>query len=138
MGGRGGTGGVALSSKQLRKLENAAQHNDARQNGLRARARYYEYTDSTGKVHKGETGANTPGGTYRASFSETVFRYSAMSTKELERELARFKGISDDNYQKFARSAASKSASQVAAFSSADTNIKAIGQILRRRKRQKR
>lgn len=138
MGVRGKTGGVALPSKQQLKLEDVAQRIDARQNGLRARARYYEYTDSTGKVHKGKTGANTPGGTYRASFSETVSRYSAMSTKELERERARFKGISDDNYQKFARSAASKSASQVAAFSSADTNIKAIDQILRRRKRQKR
>lgn len=138
MGGRGGASGVALPSKQQRKLEDVAQRNDARQNGLRARARYYEYTDSTGKVHKGETGANSPGGTYKASFSETVFRYSAMSTKELESERARFKAISNENYQKFARSAASKSASQVAAFSSADTNIKAIDQILRRRKRQKR
>lgn len=137
MGGRGGAGGTALTERQYYRLENAAQKNDAIQNGLRARARYYEYTDISGKVHKGETGANVPGGTYRAAYSEQVASYSRMSTSALETERARLKAISDDAYQKFTRAAASKSGAQVNLFGNADTQIKLINQVLRRRRRNK-
>lgn len=135
MGGRGASGGgAAISESQYRRIEDAAQRNDAIQNGLRARARYYEYTDSNGKVHKGETGANTPGGTYRASYSDQVAAYSKMSSSELEKERIRLKAVSNDQYQKFTRSAASKSATQVSSFANADARIRMIEQILRRRK----
>lgn len=138
MGGRGSTsGGIALNERQFRRLEDTAQHNDAIQNGLRARARYYEYTDSAGKIHKGETGANTSGGIYRAAYSEQVAAYSKMATSELEKERARLKAVSNDQYQRFARSAASRSSSQVSAFTSADAQAKMIEQILRRRRRNK-
>lgn len=137
MGGRGGSGGIALTSRQQHRIEDSMQKNDAIQNGLRARAKYYEYTDSSGKIHKGETGANTLGGVYRAQYSEGVAAYSRESTASLEKERAKLKAISDENYQKFTGSAASKSGSLVSAFANADVKIRMIDQILRRRRRNK-
>ena len=137
MGGRGSAGGVFLGEKQYRRLEDSAQRNDAIQNGIRARARYYEYTDSTGKVHRGETGANTPGGTYRAAYNEQIAAYSRQSTQSLEKERETLKRPSNDQYQRFARSAASKSASQVRGFADADAKIRMIDQILSRRRRNR-
>lgn len=140
MGGRGSKssiGGATLTKKQERKLEDNAQHNDAKASGLRLGAKYYEYTDANGKVHKGETGANSVGGTYRSSYSEEVAKYSKKKTSELEKEKSELRSRSNDAYQKFARSAASKSSSQVADFADADHKIKIINQILRRRKRGK-
>lgn len=135
MGGRGSTSGITLSAKQERKLEDAAQQSDAKFEGWRLGAKNYEYTDSTGKVKKGETGRNT-GGTYKAQFSEQTAAYAKMSTSALEKEKDALKAHSNDQYQRFARSAASKSASQVASFSDADAKIKMINQVLRRRKKK--
>lgn len=139
MGGRGsssGIGGPLLTKKQERKIEDNAQHNDAKISGLRLGAKYYEYTDVNGKSHKGETGANSIGGTYRSSYSEEVAKYSKKKTSELEKEKSELKNKSNDAYQKFARIAASKSSSQVAHFADADHKIKIINQILRRRKKK--
>lgn len=136
MGGRGSASGITLSAKQERKLEDLAQANDAKFEGWRLGAKNYEYTDSDGKIKKGETGRRT-GGTYRAQFSEQVASYAKMSTPSLEKELKTLKARSDDQYMRFTRSAASKSASQVAGFLDADSKIKLINQVLRRRKRQK-
>lgn len=101
---------------------------------MRRGAKYYEYTGIDGKVTKGETGAPS-GGTYRTKYSDTVSEYSRKSTKELEQERKILQGQVYDAYQRFTRSAASRSASLVASFSSADAKISAIDQILRRRKR---
>lgn len=90
-----------------------------------------------GKIHKGETGANSVSGTYRSSYDEEVAKYSKKRTSELEKEKTELRNRSNDAYQKFARSAASKSSSQVADFADADHKIKIINQILRRRKRGK-
>ncbi len=117
-------------------MEDAAQQSDAKFNGWRTGAKFYEYTDSTGKVKKGETGRNTAGGIYKAQFSEQVASYAKMSTSALEKERDKLKAKSDENYQKFARSAASKSASQVSSFTDADTKIRMINQVLRRRKKK--
>lgn len=136
MGGRGGSSGIALNQKQERKLEDSAQQNDAKFNGWRTGAKYYEYIDSTGRIKRGETGRNTPGGIYKAKYSEQVAAYAKMSTSALEKELKKLKAKSDDNYQKFARSVASKSASQVSAFADADAEIRMINQVLRRRKKR--
>ena len=113
MGGRGSASGLTLSRNQEKKLEDAAQLSDAKFNGWSSRAKYYEYTDSKGKKHTGETGANTQGGTYRAQFSEQVATYAKMSTSALEKERDSLKSRSDDQYQKFTRSAASRSASHL-------------------------
>jgi hypothetical protein len=59
-----------------------------------------------------------------------------MSLKRLESELKKQQAISDKNYMMFARSAASKSASQVNAFANADTELHAIRQALRRKKKR--
>ena len=135
MGGRGGSSGITLSAKQERKLEDAAQLNDAKFEGWRLGAKNYEYTDSTGKIKKGETGRNT-GGTYKAQYNEKIASYAKMSTSALEKERDSLKARSDDQYQRFARSAASKSASQVSSFTDADTKIRMINQVLRRRKKK--
>lgn len=135
MGGRGGASGLALSAKQEKKLEDAAQKNDAKFEGWRLGAKNYEYTDSAGKKHTGETGRNT-GGTYKTQFSEQVASYAKMSTSALEKERDSLKARSDDQYQRFSRSAASKSASQVFSFVDADTKIRMINQVLRRRKKK--
>lgn len=136
MGGRGSASGITLSAKQERKLEDGAQLSDAKFEGWRLGAKNYEYTDSVGKKHTGETGRNT-GGTYKAQFSEQKAAYAKMSTSALEKERDSLKVRSDDQYQRFSRSAASKSASQVASFADADAKIRMINQVLRRRKKKK-
>lgn len=133
MGGRGSASGLSISSK---RAEDIAQANDAKENGRRLGAKYYEYTDSTGKKITGDTGRGA-GGTYRASYDEEVARYARMSTNALEKELNALKNKSTENYQLFARSAASRSASQVSAFADADAKIRRINQVLRRRKRNR-
>ena len=136
MGGRGGASGVTISASQYKKIENSAQKNDAKYEGLRRGAKYYEYTGYDGKVTKGETG-NKTGGTYRARYSDVVSGYSQKSNKELETERKRLKEQSDSSYQKMTRSAASRTGSLVSSFASADAKISAIDQIIRRRKRKK-
>lgn len=111
--------------------EDKAQELDAKDNAARAGARYYEYTDRNGEVHRGETGRSN-GGVYRTAYSEQVAEYAQMPQQELEEELKRLESISTENYQRFSRSAASKSASQVAAFADADTKARQIKQVLRR------
>jgi hypothetical protein len=133
MGGRGGKSGIALSVAQERKLEDAAQFKSAKRYGYVAGAKRVEYTDSTGKIRKADTGRAT-GGTYRTSYSEEVAKYAKMSTKKLNEELSKQRAISDNNYQQFARSAASRSASQVSNFASADKKIRMIKQVLARKK----
>ena len=133
MGGRGSSSGIALSAAQERKLEDTAQFNDAKHYGFTRGAKHVEYTDSNGKIRKVDTGRPT-GGTYRTIYSEDVANYAKMSTTELESKRSEYQKTSDENYQKFARSAASKSKSQVIAFASADSQIKMINQVLRRRK----
>lgn len=135
MGGRGGESGITLSAKQERKLEDAAQKSDAKFEGWRLGAKNYEYTDSTGKKYTGETGRSA-GGTYKAQFSERVERYAKMSTSALEKERDSLKARSDDQYQGFTRSAASRSASHVYAFVDADSKLKMINQVLRRRRKK--
>lgn len=132
---KGSSGFATISAKQERKLEDTAQANDAKFEGWRLGAKNYEYTDSTGKIKKGETGRNT-GGTYKAQFSEQTAAYAKMSTFALEKERDTLKARSNDQYQRFARSAASKSASQVASFADADAKIRMINQVLRRRKKK--
>lgn len=138
MGGRGGSsgmgGGISLNASQQKKLEDTAQFNDAKFYAYTRGAKKVEYTDSNGKVRKAETG-RANGGTYRTSYSEEVANYSKMSTSELISKRSEYQKTSDENYQKFAHSAASKSKSQVTAFASADNQIKMINQVLRRRKK---
>ena len=93
-----------------------------------------EYTDSKGNVIKQKV--RDTGGTYRTSFNPKVETYAKMSEKELNAELKKQQAISDENYMKFSRSAASKSASQVQAFTNADIELKAIKQALRRLKKR--
>lgn len=132
MGGRGASGNRAVV-KASGKTENLAQLNDAKREGYRLGAKYYEYTDNQGNIQKGETGRDS-GGTYKAQYSEQVANYAKMSTKALEAERTRLKGISDENYQKFTRSAASRSGTMVSSFTNADNQIKMINQVLRRRR----
>lgn len=136
-GGRGSVSGISLTEKQRRKIEDGAQMKDTQINGRAAGARYYEYTDSNGKKHSGETGAGTSGGTYRAQYSDEVAQYAKRNTQSLEDELKQLKAKSNDQYQRFARSASSRSASQVQGFADADRRIKMINQVLRRRKSKK-
>lgn len=136
MGGRGSSSGATISASQYKKMENSAQKSDAKYEGLRRGAKYYEYTGSDGKVTKGETG-NKTGGTYRAKYSDLVSEYSQRSTKELETERKKLKDQSDSAYQRMTRAAASRTGSLVSSFASADSKISAIDQILRRRKRKK-
>ncbi len=110
--------------------------NDAKFDGWRNRAKFYEYTDSEGKVHRGETGANTQGGTYRAKYSEQVADYAKMSTSFLEKEKERLKAVSDNHYQTSTRVAASRTGAHMAGFADADTKIRMINQVLRRRKKR--
>ena len=114
--------------------EDAEQELDARSFGYKAGAKYYEYTDSKGQIHRGETGRGQ-GGVYRTAYSERISEYARMQTSTLREELKRLQGISTENYQLFARSAASKSSSQVAAFADADARIREIKQVLRRTSR---
>lgn len=74
-GGRGSASGLALTEKQAKKIEDSAQMKDTMLNGARLGAKFYEYTDSNGKKHSGETGAGTQGGTYRSEYSDEVARY---------------------------------------------------------------
>lgn len=143
MGGRGSSSGiraresssgVTLNDKNARKLEDTAQFNEAKHYAYTRGAKKVEYTDSSGKIRKAETGRPN-GGTYRISYSEEVANYAKMSTTELESKRSEYQKTSDENYQKFAHSAASKSKSQVIAFASADSQIKMINQVLRRRKK---
>ena len=134
MGGRGSSSGITLSSAQERKLEDTAQFNDAKHYGFIRGAKHVEYTDSNGKIRKVDTGRST-GGTYRTSYSEDVANYAKMSTSKLNAELSKQRAISDENYQKFAYSVASRSASQASNFASADSKIRMIKQVLRRRKK---
>lgn len=60
-----------------------------------------------------------------------------MTEAELTTELKKQQSISDENYMKFARSAASKSSSQVESFAKADEEIRAIKQVIRRKKKGK-
>lgn len=139
MGGRGGSSGMngtRISESQARKLEDKAQFNDTRVSGYRLGARFFEYTDSNGKVLKGETGNNKPGGIYRASYNQQVADYAKKSTTSLRKERAALKEQSNDAYQKFTRAAASRSGSQAASFADADHKIKMIDQVLRRRKKR--
>lgn len=138
MGGRGNSGSSStLTKKQERKLEDIAQQNDTKFLGWRNRAKYYEYTDSKGKKHTGETRATgVTGGTYRAKFNEQVERYSKMSTSALEKERDSLKARSTEEYQKFYRSSVSRSASQVSSFADADSKVKMINQVLRIRKKK--
>ena len=136
-GGRGSTSGLALTEKQAKKIEDSAQMKDTMLNGARLGAKFYEYTDSNGKKHSGETGAGAQGGTYRSEYSDEVARYAQRSTRSLENELQQLKSKLNDQYQRFARSAASKSASQVQGFADADRRIKMINQVLRRRTNKK-
>lgn len=131
MGGRGANSGI--SGNRFNSREDKEQMNDAKLNGLRQRAKYYEYTDKNGKVHKGETGNLAGGGTYRAKYSEQVSVYAKMATEKLKSERKALKDISDENYQKFTRAAASRSGSMVEKFGEADKKIKMIDQVLRRR-----
>lgn len=131
LGGRGGSSGMTALKK-----EDNAQHSDAKRNGLRLGARFYEYTDSNGKVHKGETG-NKQGGTYRASYSKEVADYAKKSTPSLQKERNALKDKSNNAYQIFTRSAASKSGSQASTFADADHKIRMIDQVLRRRRNKK-
>jgi len=93
-----------------------------------------EYTDSKGNVIKQKV--KDSGGVYRTSFNPKVEAYAKMGEQQLNAELKKQQAISDDNYMKFARSAASKSASQVQAFTNADIELKAIKQALRRLKKR--
>ena len=93
-----------------------------------------EYTDSKGNVIKQK--AKDSGGIYRTSFNPKVEVYAKMGEQQLNAELKKQQAISDDNYMKFTRSAASKSASQVNAFTNADIELKAIKQALRRLKKR--
>lgn len=132
MGGRGGSSGLSISAQ---KLEDFAQQSDAKYEGFRLGAKRYEYTDSTGKVHQGETGKDR-GGTYRTSYNEQVASYAKMSTSALEKEKETLRNYSNDQYQRFSRAAASRSASLASGFSDADTKIRMINQVLRRRKKK--
>ena len=62
-GGRGSASGLALTEKQAKKIEDSAQMKDTMLNGASLGAKFYEYTDSNGKKHSGETGAGSQGGT---------------------------------------------------------------------------
>ena len=86
--GRSGSGGIALSAAQERKLEDTAQFNDAKHYGFTRGAKHIEYTDSNGKIRKVDTGRPT-GGTYRTSYSEDVANYAKMSTQSLNAELSK-------------------------------------------------
>lgn len=98
-------------------------------------AKTVEYTDSNGKVYKSETGREN-GGTYRTEYNPKVAQYSKMTTQQLENELKKQREVSDDNYQRFTRQAASRSGSLVRSMTNADEEIRAIRQVLSRRKRK--
>lgn len=134
MGGRGSRSGISLNVSQEKKIEDAAQFNDAKVYGYTRGAAHVEYTDINGKIKKADTGRSN-GGTYRASYNAKVADYAKMSTTRLNAELSKQQAIVNDSYQKFTRSAASKSSSQVSAFSSADAEVRMIKQVLRRRKK---
>lgn len=127
--------GNSSFNSNSRRVEDAAQRNDAKFEGWRRGAKYYEYTDSNGKITTGETGRNT-GGTYKVKFNEDIEKYAKMPTHELEKQRDAFKANSNNQYQMFARSAASRSASQVASFVRSDRQIAMINQVLRRREKK--
>ena len=127
MGSRG-------QSKQKKYAsEDRRQREDAKREGARRGAKYYEYTDRKGNTTTGETGnERARGGTYRAKFDEDVVRYANMSPEELERERDRLKNESDTANWGIKRSAASRTASAVDQAAAADTQIARINQVLRR------
>lgn len=91
-----------------------------------------EYTDSKGKIRAERF--KQGGGTYRTSYNPEVEKFSKLPLSKLESELKNQQAISDHNYMLFATSAASRSSSQVKAFTDADIKIKAIKQAIRRKK----
>ena len=127
MGSRG-------QSKQKKYAsEDRRQREDAKREGARRGAKYYEYTDRKGNTTTGETGnERARGGTYRAKFDEDVVRYANMSPEELERERDRLKNESDTANWGITRAAASRTASAVDQAAAADTQIARINQVLRR------
>lgn len=127
MGSRG-------QSKQKKYAsEDRRQREDAKREGARRGAKYYEYTDRKGNTTTGETGnERARGGTYRAKFDEDVVRYANMSQEELERERDRLKNESDTANWGITRAAASRTASAVDQAATADTQIARINQVLRR------
>lgn len=135
MGGRGS--GISMTKKQEEAMEDKLQAKDAKVSAKYAGAKYYEYIDRNGRVHTGESEARGAlGGTYRATYSQEVADYARKPTSQLQKEMEYLKNRSTEQYQKFTRSAASKSTSQVASFSDADHKIKVITQILRRKKKR--
>ena len=113
--------------------EDRRQREDAKREGARRGAKYYEYTDRKGNTTTGETGnERASGGTYRARYDEDVVRYASMSPEELERERDRLKGESDTANWGITRAAASRTASAVDQAAAADTQISKINQVLRR------
>ena len=133
-GHRGGkrVNGVKLTPQQEKQIEDDAQFNDAKRYALIRGAKYVEYTDANGKVRKDVTG-NKTGGTYRTSYSDDVANYAKMSTNELQSELKDLQDVSTSNYMKFTRAAASRSGSLLSTTANADTQIRMIKQVLRRR-----
>ena len=127
---------ASLTPQQERKIEDNAQFDDAKKYGLIRGAKYVEYTDANGNVRKAQTG-NSTGGTYKASFSDDVANYAKQSTPDLESTLKALKAKSDENYQKFTRASASRSGSLINITANADTQIRMIQQVLRRRKKVK-
>ena len=127
MGSRG-------QSKQKKYAsEDRRQREDAKREGARRGAKYYEYTDRKGNTTTGETGnERARGGTYRAKFDEDVVRYANMSPEELERERDRQKNESNTANWGITRAAASRTASAVDQAAAADTQIARINQVLRR------
>lgn len=135
-GGKRAVGGASLTPQQERKIEDDAQFDDAKKYGLIRGAKYVEYTDVNGNVRKAQTG-NSTGGTYKASFSDDIANYAKQSTSDLESALKVLKSKSDENYQKFTRASASRSGSLINITANADTQIRMIQQVLRRRKKVK-
>lgn len=117
-----------------RSEEDSLQFNEAVFFARTRGAGAVEYTDSKGKVRKQTI--RQEGGIYKVKYNPEVEKYSKMSVDKLENELKKQQAISDKNYMLFTRSAASKSSSQVDAFTDADIKIKAIKQALRRKKKK--
>lgn len=131
--GRGSS--KAGGGRNERQKENQLQFEEAIHFGRTRGAGSVEYTDSEGNVHKEKI--KDEGGVYKASFNPKIEQYNKMTEAELTTELKKQQSISDENYMKFARSAASKSGSQVKSFAKADEEIRAIKQVIRRKKKGK-
>lgn len=120
-----------VKSAEPSTQEDKAQLEDLRREAIKKGAGSYEYTTKSGEVIKGTTGRK--GGTIKRQYDEEIEKLLQMSRADLEKEAEKLKAQSDEAYQRFTGSAASRSGSQVGIFSNADSRLAKVKRVLARK-----